>query len=113
MAAPVNLILPSASGDTYLPEGTITGTEGTWDSGSTTQTRWIVYDNKLGANPETIETDSATHAIQADEVGKYYRFAVDRTNGEGTTTAYSDYLGPVTSHANYCSCRFVGMQIGF
>ena len=97
MAAPTNFILPTATGDARLPTGNITGTEGTWSDGSSSETRWIAYDNKQALNPVTKATNQASYAIQAADEGKYFRFAVDRTNVDGTTTVYSDYLGPILS----------------
>lgn len=98
---PYNTVLPAVTGT--LDEGdTLTTTNGTWAGDATiTYARAWQRGNANDANdPSWANISSATnttYVLQAADVGKYIRCRVTATNSVGSTVAFSNIVGPITT----------------
>lgn len=98
---PYNTVLPAITGT--LDEGdTLTTTNGTWAGDATiTYARAWQRGNTADPNdPSWTNIGSATnttYVLAAADVGKYIRCRVTATNGVGSTVAFSNIVGPITT----------------
>jgi len=98
---PYNTVLPAITGT--LDEGdTLTTTNGTWAGDATiTYARQWQRGNVNDANdPSWANIGSATnltYILVAGDVGKYIRCRVTATNSVGSTVAFSNIVGPITT----------------
>jgi len=98
---PYNTVLPAITGT--LDEGdTLTTTNGTW-SGDATITfarAWQRGNANDPNNPSWTNISGATattYVLAAADVGKYIRCRVTATNSVGSTVAFSNIVGPITT----------------
>ena len=98
---PYNAVLPAITG--MLGEGdTLTTTNGTWAGDAT-----ITYARQWQHGPSADPNDpswaniaaatGATYVLAAGDVGKHVRCKVTATNSTGSTVAYSNIVGPITT----------------
>jgi predicted secreted protein len=98
---PYNTVLPAVTGT--LDEGdTLTTTNGTWLGDATiTFARAWQRGNANDANDpswDAISGETATtYVLAAADVGKYIRCRVTATNSVGSTVAFSNIVGPITT----------------
>ena len=98
---PYNTVLPAVTGT--LDEGdTLTTTNGTWLGDATiTFARAWQRGNANDANDpswDAISGETATTYVHAAaDVGKYIRCRVTATNSVGSTVAFSNIVGPITT----------------
>lgn len=98
---PYNTVLPAVSGT--LGEGdTLTTTTGTW-AGDATITYARQWQNAASADENDpswaniAAATGATYVLAAGDVGKYVRCKITATNSTGSTVAYSNIVGPITT----------------
>ncbi len=94
--APYNIEPPTATGLAEVGE-VLSSTTGTWGGDAT-----ITYSRPWefsadGVNWSATGIGSTTYTIGAGDLGGYLRKAEVATNSVGTSTAYSNVLGPVTA----------------
>lgn len=98
---PYNTVLPAITGT--LGEGdTLTTTNGTWAGDAT-----ITYARQWQHGPSADPNDpswaniaaatGATYVLAAGDVGKHVRCKVTATNTTGSTVAFSNIVGPITT----------------
>ncbi len=98
---PYNTVLPAVTGT--LGEGhTLTASTGTWAGDATiTYARQWQRGNSADENDPSWANISAatagTYVLVAADVGKYIRCKVTATNSTGSTVAYSNIVGPITT----------------
>jgi hypothetical protein len=98
---PYNTVLPAITGT--LDEGdTLTTTNGTWlgDATITFARAWQRGNAADPNNPSWANISGATaltYVLAAADVGKYIRCRVTATNGVGSTVAFSNIVGPITT----------------
>jgi predicted secreted protein len=98
---PYNTVLPAITGT--LDEGdTLTTTNGTWagDATITFARAWQRGNDADANNPSWANISGATaltYVLAAADVGKYIRCRVTATNGVGSTVAFSNIVGPITT----------------
>lgn len=98
---PYNTVLPAVTGT--LGEGdTLTASTGTWAGDATiTYARQWQRGNSADENDPSWANISAatagTYVLAAADVGKYIRCKVTATNTTGSTVAYSNIVGPITT----------------
>jgi predicted secreted protein len=98
---PYNTVRPAITGT--LDEGdTLTTTNGTWVGDATiTFARAWQRGNSADPNDPSWANISAATALTYDlvaaDVGKYIRCRVTATNGVGSTVAFSNIVGPITT----------------
>lgn len=98
---PYNTVLPAVSGT--LGEGdTLTTTTGTW-AGDATITYARQWQNAASADENDpswaniAAATGATYVLTAGDVGKYVRCKITATNTTGSTVAFSNIVGPITT----------------
>jgi predicted secreted protein len=98
---PYNTVLPAVTGT--LDEGdTLTTTNGTWlgDATITFARAWQRGNVADGNDPSWANISGATattYILAAADVGKYIRCRVTATNSVGSTVAFSNIVGPITT----------------
>jgi hypothetical protein len=98
---PYNTVRPAITGT--LDEGdTLTTTNGTW-VGDATITFARAWQRGNAADPNhpswanIVSATALTYDLVAADVGKYIRCRVTATNGVGSTIAFSNIVGPITT----------------
>lgn len=98
---PYNTVLPAVTGT--LAEGdTLTTTNGTWlgDATITFARAWQRGNANDPNDPSWANISGATattYVLAAADVGKYVRCRVTATNSVGSTVAFSNIVGPITT----------------
>lgn len=98
---PYNTVLPAVTGT--LAEGdTLTTTNGTWlgDATITFARAWQRGNANDPNDPSWANISGATattYILAAADVGKYVRCRVTATNSVGSTVAFSNIVGPITT----------------
>lgn len=94
--APYNIEPPEISGTTEVGEN-LTATSGTW-AGDATITYDTPWQRSLdGVNWSDTPSTGSTYTLVTGSIGYYFRKTEVATNSVGTSTAYSNVLGPVTA----------------
>ena len=96
---PVNVIPPDASGIPYIG-GTVSTTRGAWTENPTVyQYQW--FQGSPGAETLIPGAESMSYICQAGDLGLTLFCRVTASNGQGSTDADSDVIGPVFDATDY------------
>ena len=92
---PEPIVSPTFSGSLVVGQ-TLTGSGGTWSDGTFNARKWQSADDGSGTNTADIGgATAADFTITESELNKYVRYAVQYSNGIGTTWAYSSWMGAI------------------
>ena len=102
VVAPVNTVAPSISGSPVEGQS-ITGDNGTWTGTPTPTFTYQHQRDNLGDGNfvDIAGATSSSYTLVAADVGHDFRRCVIATNSEGSATAYSTEIGPVTAAPSF------------
>ena len=96
---PVNTVLPAVTGSTVVG-GTLTTTDGTWtNSPDDYAYEWERSGDGSTGWESVPETNNTYVTDDPADIGYYFRSKVTATNADGSASAYSTPVGPITDVA--------------
>ena len=105
MAAPVNTVAPALTGNAVVGQ-TLTTTNGTWTGTAPVTYARAWYRLRPGGTIAAIAGETGlTYALAAADAGCLIAVIVTATNGDGSTTAWSNTAGLATSQAGNVATR--------